>query len=105
MAQLRRDYPEFIKKNAEIIAIGPEQAEAFSKWWREQAMPFIGLADPAHRISKLYGQQVKLLKLGRLPAQLIVDTNGFIRHTHYGTSMADIPENQELLDILDDLNK
>lgn len=105
MAQLRQDYPEFVKRNAEVIAIGPEQAPAFTEWWHQHNMPFIGLPDPDHVVSKLYGQQVKLLKLGRLPAQLIVDKDGIIRYVHYGNSMADIPENRELLDNIDILNK
>lgn len=101
---MRQDYPEFVRRNAEVIAIGPERARAFAEWWRKEAMPFIGLPDPDHSVSKLYGQQVKLLKLGRLPAQLIVDMHGLIRYTHYGTSMADIADNKELLNILEELN-
>jgi peroxiredoxin Q/BCP len=105
MAQLRQDFDEFVKRGAEVIAIGPEAEEAFSKWWREHDMPFVGLADPDHSVSKLYGQQVKIFKLGRMPAQLIVDKKGMIRYKHYGSSMSDIPENGEILAILDDLNK
>ena len=104
MAQLRRDYPEFVKRDAEVIAIGPEKAEAFAKWWREHRMPFVGLPDPDHTVSKRYGQQVRLLKLGRLPAQLVIDRRGLIRYLHYGGSMSDIVENGELLAKLDQLN-
>ncbi len=104
MAQLRRDYPDFVKRNAEVVAIGPENAEAFTKWWREHEMPFVGLPDPDHTVSKRYGQQVKLLKLGRLPAQLVIDKQGVIRFVHYGDSMSDIVENGELLALLDHLN-
>jgi len=105
MAQLRQEYDEFAKRGAEIIAIGPESAQAFAAWWREHRMPFVGLADPDHSVSKLYGQQVKILKLGRMPAQLIVDKNGMIRYKHYGNSMSDIPENGDILAILDNLNR
>jgi peroxiredoxin Q/BCP len=103
MAQLRQDYPEFVKRDAEVIAIGPEKAEVFANWWHEHQMPFIGLPDPDHTVSKRYGQQVKLLKLGRLPAQLIIDKRGLIRYLHYGNSMSDIVENGELLAKLDQL--
>lgn len=68
-------------------------------------MPFIGLPDPEHTVSKLYGQEVKILKLGRMPAQLIIDKKGLIRYKHYGNSMADIAENSELIAKLDELNK
>ena len=103
MAQLRRDYAEFVKRDAEVIAIGPEKAEAFASWWRRHDMPFPGLPDPDHTVSRLYGQQVKLLKLGRLPAQLVIDKKGLIRFVHYGHSMFDIVENSEILALLDRL--
>jgi peroxiredoxin len=105
MAQLRHEHQEFVKRDAEVIAIGPENRKAFSDWWREHEMPFPGLPDPDHSISKLYGQQVKIFKLGRMPAQLIIDKNGMIRYKHYGNSMSDIAENSELLSMLDQLNK
>ena len=104
MAQLRSEYQEFVGRSAEIIAIGPESYETFAAWWRKNDMPFVGLADPDHSVSKLYGQQVKLLKLGRMPAQLIIDKKGMIRYSHYGNSMSDIPGNDDLLSIIDSLN-
>jgi len=105
MAQLRRDYPEFVKRGAEIIAIGPEKPQAFADWWHEHDMPFPGLADPEHRVSKLYGQEVRIFKLGRMPAQLIIDKTGIIRYWHYGSSMKDIVENSDLISRLDELNR
>jgi len=105
MAQLRHEYQEFVKRDAEIIVIGPENQKAFADWWHEHKIPFTGLADPEHSVSKLYGQQVKIFKLGRMPAQLIIDKNGMIRYKHYGNSMRDIAENSDMLSKLDELNK
>ncbi len=105
MAQLRQEHQEFVKRGVEVIAIGPEDSKTFADWWHEQKMPFTGLPDPEHSVSKLYGQQVKIFKLGRMPAQLIIDKKGLIRYKHYGNSMADIAENSELLSKLDELNK
>lgn len=87
------------------MVIGPENSKAFADWWHENKMPFIGLPDPEHSVSKLYGQQVKIFKLGRMPAQLIIDKKGLIRYKHYGSSMSDIAENSEILSKLDELNK
>ena len=101
MAQLRRDYENFVKLDTEILVAGPENAEAFRKYWEKENLPFIGLPDPGHRVLKLYGQEVKLFKLGRLPAQMIIDKSGKVRFVHYGHSMMDIPENRELLDLLE----
>jgi peroxiredoxin len=105
MAQLRQDYAKFVERNAEVIAIGPEDAASFADWWHSHQMPFVGIADPEHVVAKMYGQQVKLLKLGRMPASLLVDQNGYIRYKHFGESMSDIPENLLILSLLDELNK
>ena len=105
MAQLCQDYREFIKRNTEIIAIGPEDAESFAEWWHNEHMPFTGIADPEHIVATMYGQQVKLLKLGRMPALVVVDRQGRIRYRHYGESMSDIPSDEDILSLLDELNK
>ena len=105
MAQLRQDFAEFEKRQTTILVIGPESAPAFARYWRENELHFIGLPDPAHRILKLYGQEVNLFKLGRMPAQAVVDKKGMARFVHYGHSMSDIPENGEVLDLLDGLNQ
>lgn len=55
------------------------------------------------RVLKLYGQKVNLFKLGRMPAQMLVDKEGVLRFIHYGHSMKDIPENTEMLKLIDTL--
>ncbi len=63
------------------------------------------LPDPAHIVLKTYGQQVNIFKLGRMPAQVIIDPQGIVRYVHYGHSMADIPSPQELLACLTEINE
>ncbi len=101
MAQLRQDYKKFVKLDTEILVAGPEKAEAFKDYWSKEKLPFIGLPDPEHKVLKLYGQEVKIFKLGRLPAQVMIDKSGKVRYVHYGHSMMDIPENQELLELIE----
>jgi peroxiredoxin Q/BCP len=55
-------------------------------------------------VLKLYGQEVNLFKLGRMPAQVLIDRQGVARYAHYGHGMDDIPPNAELLALLDELN-
>jgi peroxiredoxin len=105
MAQLRQDYQQFVNHNTEIIAIGPEDAEAFKQWWDDHQMPFTGIADPKHIIANRYGQQVKLIKLGRMPATVLIEKSGQIRYTHLGESMADIPKTEEMLSLIDSLKE
>ncbi len=105
MAQLRHDFAKFEAENTVVLVVGPENEKAFAKYWKENDLPFIGLPDPKHSVLKLFGQEVKLFKLGRMPAQVIIDKEGIARYAHYGHSMSDIPENEELLDIISEINK
>ena len=105
MAQLRQDYDKFIGKDAVILVVGPEKKAAFQEYWSKNQLPFIGLPDPRHYVAKLYGQQVKLLKAGRMPAMMVIDKVGKIRFKHYAESMRDIPPNQAILRLLDILNE
>ena len=104
MAQLRQDYQDFVKRQAQVIVVGPEDAKAFAAYWQQHDLPFVGLPDPKASVLKLYGQEVNLFKLGRMPAQVIVDKVGVARFVHYGHSMSDIPPNEEVLALLDQLN-
>lgn len=104
MAQLRHDHSEFVDRNVEVVVVGPEDADAFAAYWRKEALPFTGLPDPKASVLKLYGQEVNLFKLGRMPAQVLIDLNGVARFVHYGHSMSDIPSNQEILELVDELN-
>lgn len=105
MAQLRRDYQSFVDRETEIVVVGPEPQKLFVDYWTNHQLPFIGLPDPEHRVLKLYGQEIKLLKLGRMPAQVIIDKAGCVRFAHYGHSMSDIPANTELVELLDKINQ
>jgi peroxiredoxin len=104
MAQLRHDFAAFEQRRTTILVIGPEGAPAFTNYWQEHDLPFIGLPDPQHTILKLYGQQIKLFKFGRMPAQVLVDKNGMARFIHYGHDMADIPTTSEMLALIDEIN-
>ncbi len=103
MAQLRHDIQEFKNRNTEILVVGPEKAESFTKYWAKNNLNFIGLPDPEHSVLKLYGQQIKIFKFGRMPAQLLIDKNGIVRFVHYGHDMTDIPANSEMLELIDSL--
>ena len=101
MAQLRRDYSKFQALDTEIVVVGPEDATHFRMYWKSHKLPFIGLPDPTYSVLKRYGQEVNLFKLGRMPAQVIIDKRGIVRFAHYGKSMSDIPENEELFQLLE----
>ena len=104
MAQLRQDYAQFVARDIEVVVVGPEDARAFAAYWQKESLPFIGLPDPTHSVLKLYGQEVSLFKLGRMPAQVLIDKAGVARFVHYGHSMSDIPKNDEILILGDEIN-
>ena len=83
--------------------IGPEGPRRFKQVWDNQGYPFVGFADYRHEVADLYGQQVKLEKLGRMPAMIIVDRDGVIQFVHFGDDMSDIPKNEDVLGLLDSL--
>ncbi|RPI84601.1 MAG: thioredoxin peroxidase [Chloroflexi bacterium] len=105
MAQLRQDYKELQSHQIEVLVVGPENASAFENYWRENELPYIGLPDPKSSVLKLYGQEVNLFKLGRMPAQVLVDKQGTARFVHYGKSMSDIPGPKEILSSLHGVNE
>ena len=104
MAQLRQDFAEFEKRETTILVVGPENAAAFTRYFKENDLPFTGLPDPEHTVLKLYGQEINLFKFGRMPAQLLVDKAGMARFIHYGHDMTDIPSNGEMLALIDEVN-
>lgn len=105
MAQLRQDYDKFVARNTVILVIGPENSAKFTSFFTENDLPFMGLPDPKASVLKRYGQEVSLFKLGRMPAQVLVDREGVARFVHYGHNMSDIPANDELLALIDEMNQ
>ena len=96
MTQLRQDSDRLAKLDIEILVVGPENSDSFRKYWKKESLPFKGLPDPDHSIMKLYGQEVKIFKLGRMPAQMLIDKSGILKFVYYGNSMSDIPDISEI---------
>jgi peroxiredoxin Q/BCP len=100
---MRDGYSKFTKRGAEILAVGPNDAPTFKQYWKDENIPYVGLADPDHKVAQMYRQEVNIMKLGRMPLVCVVDGNGRIRYAHYGSSMSDIPDNETLLNVIDEL--
>ena len=101
---MRDEYQKFTERGVEILAVGPNSPAAFVQYWENEKIPFIGLPDADHRVARKSRQEVNLFKMGRMPLNCVVDRDGRIRFAHYGASMKDIPANDELFHVIDQLN-
>lgn len=97
---MRQHYDEFRARGAEIVAVAPDGPRTVSRYWQAHALPFPIVSDPEHRLAQLLGQEVKVLRLGRMPALLVIDAAGMVRAAWYGESMRDIPQVEEVLAVL-----
>jgi peroxiredoxin len=102
---LRDNYQEFVKRGIEILVVGPDGPRAFKRYWEDEKMPFPGCADIGSKVADTYQQEVNIFKFGRMPADIIIDRTGIIRYMHYGESMSDIPQIQQLLNVIDNIKK
>jgi peroxiredoxin Q/BCP len=105
MAQLRQDYREFVVRETEVLVVNPDDARQVAEYWRKENLPMPGLVDPGHEVANQYGQQVKMLKFGRLPSMLVLDRSGAVRFEHRADNMQDIPQDKQILALLDELNR
>ncbi len=101
---MRDHYSDFTTRNAEIVTVGPDSMDAFKEYWEKENIPYVGLPDHDHSVARLYRQQIILFKAGRMPLNCVVDMKGRIRYIHFGTNMADIPDDEIFLNVIDQLN-
>jgi peroxiredoxin Q/BCP len=98
---MKEDFKEFTSRNASIVVIAPHYREKVEEYWKEENLPMIGIPDEDGKIADLFSQEWKLIKLGLMPALLVIDRNGSVAYARYGTGMSDIPANSEVLKVLD----
>lgn len=102
--RLGKEIDKFKQLNAEIYAITAdrfENARRLELRYAKEAFPIY--FDRTHEIVRMLHQEVKIFKLGRLPAVMIVDGGGTIQWAYYGSDLRDIPRNKELLEVLEKL--
>lgn len=100
MVQLHQDIAKFNKANIQVVAICPEDTDKIEKFIAGQPLDFTLIADPKHQLADQYNQQVKLLKLGRMPAQILIDQNRQKLLEHHAKNMADIVDNNTVIHAL-----
>lgn len=101
--RLRDDYEKIKNLNAELYAILPDNLESAKKFESKYAKKYPLYYDAKKKVNKMLKQEVKPLKLGRMPALLIIDKQGIIKYAYYSDEMSDIPENDEIFEVLQNI--
>jgi len=102
---MHADYAAFRELGAEIVVVAREEAAVMRERFEADRLPFIGVPDPTGELGRLYRQQWKLLKKGRMPACFVIDRQARLAFVHYGRSMTDIPENTSILQLIRSLER
>ncbi len=100
MMQLHQDLAKFNALNINIVVICPEKRESVVKFTEKTPLDLNLVSDSKHIIANRYNQQVNWLKLGRMPAQIVIDKNGKKVFEHFSNSMSDIVENDAVLNAI-----
>jgi peroxiredoxin Q/BCP len=101
------------KRDAAPIAILPDSYEKAADWQDSYDLPFPLLADPAAEVGdeadqpRRFGVFGKLHDvIGRMPKTMVLDCRSeepTIAHVHEGSTPADRPEIEDLIEVIDDL--
>jgi peroxiredoxin len=97
---MRDDADKFTALGAQIVVVARHDEERVREYWADNRLPFAGIPDPEARLGTLYKQQWHALKLGLMPAMFLVQPDGRLAYVYYSNSMADIPSNKKVLDVL-----
>jgi len=103
-AQLRRDLEKFDELDGFIYPILADNKKNAQKMEQKYARKYAIFYDSSKKVPNLLNQQVKILKLGRMPGLLIIDKQGIVQYAYYSDNMHDIPSNEELLNELRKIN-
>ena len=117
ITSLAKDYPEFQKRNTEIIAISTDTPEGARKTREKTRAPFPILIDENNKVIQLYKVVVEKRELKdivalmhrkkagayAMPSVFIIDTDGVVRYSYIGKSYTDRLSNEKLLNKLSEL--
>ena len=92
--RLGKEIDKLRELQTEIYAITADRFQNARRLELRYAKKFPIFFDRKHEVVRLLKQEVKIFKLGRLPAVLIVDVEGTIKWAYYGSDYRDIPSNK-----------
>ena len=102
---MRRDLDKFEKLDGFLYPILVDNEKNAKKMEQKYARNYAIFYDESKMVAKMLKQEKKWTKLGRLPGLLVINKEGIIEYAYYGKNMHDIPENDEILQVLEKINK
>ena len=96
--EFRDSSKKFAKKNAEIVGLSPDKAEAQARFAAKYDLPYTFVPDPDHAIAEAYGVWKEKSMYGRKymgieRSAFLIDEQGKIAEAWYKISPADTPKN------------
>ncbi len=96
MMRLHRDVEMLKAKGIKLLVVCPEDEKGVEKFTKDFDFGFDFVADHKHTLADKYNQQVKILKFGRMPAQIVLNKDLEVVYSHYAKNMKDIVEEREI---------
>ena len=103
-ARLRRDIDKFENLDTFLYPILVDNEKNAKKMEQKYARKYAIFYDESKKVTIMLKQEKKWIKLGRMPGLLVIDKKGIIQCAYYGKNMHDIPENNEILQVLEKIN-
>ncbi len=100
MVRLHQEKDYLKSKNINMVVIVPEDEKKLLKYLNNTSINLNFVSDSNHEIANKYNQEVNIFKLGRMPAQIVLDKKLKVIFEHHASSMKDIiPESQIFKDL------
>jgi peroxiredoxin len=100
---LRDDIGRFTDKGAQVVTVAPDTADGVARFVRNNPYPFPLLADVDHAVFDAYDVVSTLMSLGQRPALFVIDRDGTVKFDSIGTQQWQIPSNDNVLRVLDQI--
>lgn len=87
------------------MAIAPDTQLGVQRFTKGEPWPFPLLPDETHKVFDAYDVVSRMLSLGQRPAVFVVDRGATVRFDAIGVQQWEIPANDEVLAVLDELRQ
>ena len=114
LAAIARDYQEFQRLNATVVAVSGEEVEKGKGLLQKLHLPFVLLSDTSFEAIDMYGvrdenlsEHVRARGINQLPkpSAFVIDGTGIVRYRYVGKNAPDRPKNEDLLLALGEADK